>query len=156
MTVDDSPLSLQDLLSTYGSARRPDRPPAHERPDGLDDATVEALGKLGAALETAEDARGHLYSFHRLSGRADLDLQDAVAALRDAGHADVADTVSQVLVGRDTIDGMWSFQLVERYDRQYFDAFRACELSARHALGVPTPHLFEAEMKHQEQSGEIA
>jgi hypothetical protein len=52
----------------------------------MDDATVDALGRLSAALETAEDARGHLYAFHRLSGRADLDLDDAIAALRAAEH----------------------------------------------------------------------
>ena len=47
------------------------------RPD-LDDATVEALGKLSEALETVDQARGHLYGLHQLTGRADLLLQDAV------------------------------------------------------------------------------
>ena len=41
------------------------------RPD-LDDATVEALGKLSEALEVVEHARGLLYGFHRLTGTADL------------------------------------------------------------------------------------
>ena len=35
-----------------------DRPsPDHVRPDGVTDATVEALGKLSEALEVVEDAR---------------------------------------------------------------------------------------------------
>jgi hypothetical protein len=51
----DSPLT-----DTYGSARRPDRPPAHTRPAGMSDKTVRALGSLTAALEVAEHARdGH-------------------------------------------------------------------------------------------------
>ena len=35
--------------------------PGRTTPDGVDDATVEALGKLSEALETCERARGHLY-----------------------------------------------------------------------------------------------
>jgi hypothetical protein len=31
----------------------------HRRPDGVSEATVEALGKLSEALETVERARGH-------------------------------------------------------------------------------------------------
>ena len=40
------------------------------RPD-LDDATVEGLGKLSEALETVDQARGLLYGFHQLTGKAD-------------------------------------------------------------------------------------
>lgn len=40
----------------------------HRRPDGTDDATVAAVGKLSEALEKVEEARGHLYAFHRLCG----------------------------------------------------------------------------------------
>src|SRR5690349_8080387 len=35
---------------------------------GMDDQTIDALGKLSKALETTERARGHLYSFHQLTG----------------------------------------------------------------------------------------
>ena len=60
--------------------------PDHRTPDGVDDATVEALGKLSEALETCERARGHLYSFHQLTGSADIELGEAVsrAAARPA------------------------------------------------------------------------
>ena len=47
------------------------------RPD-LDDDTVAALGKLSESLETVEQARGLLYGFHQLTGKADLLLQEAV------------------------------------------------------------------------------
>ena len=100
---------------------------------------------LSAALEVAEDARGHLYSFHRLSGRADLDLQSALEKLREAGHADVADTVSEVLVGRDVLPGMWSFQIVEAYDAGYLDAFRAAERA--HASTSASPRRTSARQK---------
>jgi hypothetical protein len=68
---------------------------AHERPDGVDDATVDALGRLSEALEAVEVARGHLYAFHRLSGTADLTLGDAVRRLRAAGHEELADRIDR-------------------------------------------------------------
>ncbi len=40
-----------------------EQPPQHRRPDGVADETVEAVGKLSEALETVEQARGHLYAF---------------------------------------------------------------------------------------------
>ena len=37
---------MAELVDRHGSAKHPERPVAKKRPDGLDDATVEALGKL--------------------------------------------------------------------------------------------------------------
>ena len=50
---------------------------AHQVPVGVDDATVEAVGLLTGAFEVVEQARGMLYGFHRLTGRADNELDDA-------------------------------------------------------------------------------
>ncbi len=139
------------LLPRFGSAKHPDRPVAHPRPDGSSDATVEAVGKLSAAFEVVENARGFLYGFHRMSGEADLALQEAVAALRSAGHGELADEIGQVLVGRDVVPGLWTFQLVEAYDEQYYRVFRAVDELVRDRLAGGRPHVFEAEMKHREQ-----
>jgi hypothetical protein len=149
--VNKRPESLTALLARYGSARRPDRDVERRRPPTADDAVVDALGQLSAALETAEDARGHLYAFHRLSGRADLDLQAALEALGRAGHPEVADPISELMVGRDVAADRWTFQLVEEYDSSYLEPFRQAERAAREHLGIPV-HLAEAEMKHREQS----
>ena len=119
---------------------------AHEQ-DGVDDATVDALGQLSAALESVERARGHLYSFHQLCGKADFELGDAVDALREAGHSDLADELTAELVGRNVLDGRWSFQIVEEYDDTYWSAFRAHEQAARDQLAGGRRHLFEAGMK---------
>lgn len=145
-------MTESSLTDSYGSARRPDRLPAHDRPDGMTDDTVQALGSLSAALEVVEHARGHLYAFRRLSGTADLALQDAVRELREAGHTDLADDIDGALVGRDVIDGKWTFQLVEAYDAGYLTVFRAAEARARQACGNAAPHIYEAEMKVREQS----
>lgn len=142
-----------ELEQRFGTSKHPEREVARPRPSHATDADIDALGKLGAALEAVEQARGFLYNFHRLSGTADLELGEAVQALRDAGHDDVAQDIERTLIGRDIIEGYWSFQLVEEYDRGYYDVFRAAEQHARQRLGVELPHVYEAEMKHREQSG---
>ncbi|MBA2739727.1 MAG: hypothetical protein H0U47_08710 [Nocardioidaceae bacterium] len=126
--------------------------PRHVRPEGVDDLTVAALGKLSEALEVVEDARGSLYAFHRKAGAADLALGDAVALLRSAGHDRLADRLDTELVGRNVIAGRWTFQLVEEYDDTYYSVFTAIEADARDALVQGRRHLFEAEMKERRRT----
>jgi hypothetical protein len=124
----------------------------HRRPDGVDDATVEALGKLSEALEVVEEARGLLYAFHRRCGTADLTLGESVDLLREAGHAGLADRIEQELVGRNILAGRWSFQVVEDYDDGYYSAFRGLERQARDELVGGRRHLYEAEMKEDRRT----
>jgi len=142
-------------MAGFGSAKHPGRPCAHPRPRGLDDARTRALGRLSEALEVVEQARGHLYAFHRLSGTADRTLQDAVAQLADAGESDVAAEIDDVLVGRDVLPGLWTFQVVEAYDDGYWQVFREVERATRARLGGADRHVAEAEMKVVEQGGSL-
>ena len=130
--------------------------PEHRRPQGVSDATIEALGKLSEALEVVENARGNLYAFHRLSGMADLTLGEAVEKLRSAGHAELADRIETELVGRNVVQGRWTFQVVEEYDDGYYAAFKELEAGAREALVAGRRHLFEAEMKEDRRSHGLA
>jgi hypothetical protein len=125
---------------------------AHARPPGTSDATVAALGKLSEALEVVEEARGHLYAFHRRCGTADLTLGEAVDQLRDAGHGELADRIETDLVGRNILAGRWSFQVVEEYDDDYYAVFREHERRAREELMAGRRHVFEAEMKDDERT----
>ena len=126
--------------------------PEHQRPAGVSDATVEALGKVSEALEAVEAARGFLYSFHRLSGTADLTLGEGVEGLRKAGHTDLADRIERELVGRNILQGRWTFQVVEEYDDGYYATFKELERLARDELVEGRRHLFEAEMKEDRRS----
>jgi hypothetical protein len=121
------------------------------RPD-LDDDTVSALGKLSEALETVDQARGLLYGFHQLTGRADLLLQDAVAGFRDAGHTELADTLERDLVGRNVIADRWTFQIVEDFDANYWSTFRDLDQQARDQLAGGDRHVHEARMKQRERT----
>jgi hypothetical protein len=144
---------VSDPRAEFGTARHPEREVQHHRPPGMDDKTVEALGKLSEALEVIEFARGLLYEFHRRSGTGDLTLQEAVRLFREAGHDEIADELDEVLVGRDVISGRWTFQIVEDYDDNYWSVFRAMEQRVRQSIGDAPRHLYEAEMKVAEQRG---
>jgi hypothetical protein len=139
------PADLQPELEVSGP--QPGLPPSHQRPDGVDDLTVAALGTLTDALETVIRARGHLYAFHQLTGRADHRLDDAVELLRKAGHTELADHITTTLIGRNVNPGRWTFKIVEDYDDGYYDKILALERQAREQLVDGKRHLSEAEMK---------
>lgn len=128
------------------------QPPDHRRPEGVDDLTVEAVGLLTEALETTDRARGHLYTFHQLTGEADFKLGDAADKLREAGHEELADRLERDLVGRNVLPGRWTFQIMEDYDDTYWEPFRALERETRERLTGGVRHLHEAELKEQRRT----
>ena len=117
-----------------------------------DEATVEAVGRITEALETIERARGHLYSFHQLTGTADFQLGDGVDQLRACGHGDLADEIERELVGRNVLEGRWTFQVVEEYDDGYYSVFRTTEKRVRDLLTDGARHLHEAAMKEERRT----
>ena len=126
--------------------------PEHIPPTGVDSVTVEAVGLVTEALEVTERARGHLYSFHQLTGSADLKLGDAVEKLREAGHGDLADDIEREIIGRNILPGRWTFQVVEEYDDTYWSPFREMERAVRERLVQGRRHLFEAQMKEDRRT----
>ena len=119
---------------------------------GHSEAAAEAVGKVTEALETVERARGHLYSFHQLTGRADLQLDEAVQKLRELGRADLADHISRELVGRNVLPGRWSFQVVEDYDDGYYRCFQEIERLVRSRLTDGCRHAHEARLKERRRT----
>ena len=79
----------------------------NQRPEGVSDDVVAAVGKLNEAVETIERARGHLYSFHQLTGGPDghpvaageVDAGDHVDGVAAARHR------HRVLVDHAVVDG---------------------------------------------------
>jgi hypothetical protein len=92
------------------------------------DLTTDAVGKATEAFEYVERARGHLYAFHQLIGRADFLFEESAIRLADAGHYEEAASLWRSVVGRDVLEGRWTFEIVERFDDDYYDAARS-ELS---------------------------
>lgn len=126
----------------------------NQRPEGMNDTTVQALGSLSKALETTERARGHLYSFHQLTGTADLELDRAVQLLREAGHPEWAERAQREIVGRNVIPGHWTFQIIEAYNGTYYEPFKEFERSAVDRLAEGRDHLYEAEMKETRRTAD--
>jgi hypothetical protein len=124
----------------------------HVAPVDVEEATLAGLGAFSEALETTERARGHLYTFHQLTGHADLLLDQAVARLAEAGHTELAEAVRSELIGRNVLPGRWSFQVVEEYDEGYYQCFYDLEQLARHQLVRGRKHLYEARMKEQRRN----
>jgi hypothetical protein len=122
------------------------------RPDGVDDTTVEAVGKLSEALETVERARGALYTFHQLMGHADAQIGEAAQKLRSAGHGPIADRLETEIVGRNVLSGRWTFQMVEEFDDDYWSVLREHEKAVRDALVSGVRHVYEAEMKRDRRT----
>ena len=136
------------------SPRNPDPQPAdeHSRPRGASDLDVQAAGKMTEALETLERARGHLLSFHQLVGECDLALDEVLDLLGRAGHARLRTAIAEDLVGRNVLEGRWTFQLVEEFDDGYRKRFGEHERAVRGALTGGRRHVFEAEMKEQRRT----
>jgi len=126
--------------------------PDHQVPDDVDQATVDAVGKLTKALETTEWARGHLYAFHQLTGEGNRYVEEAIPLLRDAGHPEWADRLERELFGRNVLEGRWTFQIVEEYDDGYWSLFRDLERAVRDDLTAGRRHLREAGMKEDQRS----
>ena len=132
---------------------QPDGPAEHHLPpEGVDDATVAAVGGVTAAFEVVEHARGMLYAFHRLVGRADAELQEALDALESAGHGELAAEVRAEVVGRNVLPGRWTFQVVEEFDDGYHRAFADAERRVRDELLAGRRHVYEAQLKERERT----
>ncbi|MCR6705156.1 MAG: hypothetical protein NVV66_10815 [Cellulomonas sp.] len=124
----------------------------HTAPAGVSDELVEAVGGVTASFEVIEHARGMLYAFHRLVGRADKELAEALDQLEAAGRPDLAEALRKEVVGRNVIDGRWTFQLVEEFDSGYYKAFADAERAVRDATMGGRRHVFEAQLKERERT----
>lgn len=120
--------------------------------ENIADSTAEAVGKVGEAPEYVERARGHLYSFHQLIGHADLLLGEAVDALREDGHEEIAETLQTEMVGRNVLDGRWTFQIMEEFGDTYWQPFREHTDHIRNELTDGVRHLHEARMKESRRT----
>lgn len=124
----------------------------HRRPQGCSDATVEAVGKLTEALEWVERVRGRLYDFHQMIGRADFLFEDAAEALHRTGHVEEAAWVRDEIVGRNVLDGRWTFQVVEEFEDCYYEPIREIEARISGRLMGGRRHVYEAELKERRRT----
>ena len=119
----------------------------YRRPAAATDEVVAAVGQVTEALEWVERARGHLYDVHQMLGHADLLFGEAADALAEAGCVDEAALLRREVVGRNVLDGRWTFQVVDEFDDGYYQPVRVAERQVRDALVAGRRHVHEAELK---------
>lgn len=134
------------------NAASPPPDDAHRRPPGVDDRLVEATGKVSEAFEWIERARGRLYDFHQMLGRADFLFGDGADLLDECGQHDLADALRTDVIGRNVLDGRWTFQVVEEFDEVYYRPVEAFERRVRDELLGGRRHVYEAELKEQRRT----
>ena len=122
------------------------------RPEGVSDETVEAVGSSSEAAEYLVRARGALYEFHQLMGHSDLLLGEAGEALAQAGHEEVAARLRAEVIGRNAIDGRWSFQIVEEFDDLYYEPVIRHLRAIEEQLLDGRRHVYESEMKERRRT----
>ncbi len=125
---------------------------SERRPKDVTDETVAAVGKLSEALEWVERARGRLYDFHQMSGHSDLLFGEAADELEEAGHGEIAEKLREEIVGRNVLEGRWTYQIVEEYDATYWSEARAFADTVREELVGGRHHVFESEMKEDRRT----
>jgi hypothetical protein len=118
----------------------------------VDTATVDAVGKASEALEYVERARGHLYAFHQLIGRADFLFEQSALGLAAAGRHAEAASLWRNLVGRDVLEGRWTFQVVEGFDDDYYDAARAEVTKLESGLVAGHRHAHEEQLRERRRT----
>jgi hypothetical protein len=136
-------------MSEQGAGCADDR---WRRPEGVDDATVEAAGKVSEALEYVHRVRGAFYELHQLVGRADFLFEEGADLLENAGHVELAAQLRSEVVGRNLLNGRWTFQIVEEFDDTYYRPVVAAEQRLRDELLAGKRHVFESEMKERRRT----
>lgn len=140
---------------------RPDATPPtasrfREQGSTSSDEVIEGVGRASEAFEYVERARGHLYSLHQLIGRADILFEEAARLLRDAGEAESADHLDRDIVGRNVLDGRWTFQIVEEFDHTYYDEVQRTMRSLEDRYQGGLRHVYEAQMKERRRTPGLA
>ena len=85
-------------------------------------------------------------------GRADFLFEEAADLLDDASLGDDAQLLRSEVVGRNVLDGRWTFQIVEEFDDLFYGPIRDTlrDLERRRLDG--RRHVYESELKDRRRS----
>jgi hypothetical protein len=114
--------------------------------------TVDAVGKATEALEYVERARGHLYAFHQMIGHADFLFEESALLLAQVGHRPDAISLWRNVVGRDVLESRWTFEIVEGFDDDYYEAIRSEVLGLEQRLVSGRRHAHEEAMRDRRRA----
>jgi hypothetical protein len=82
-----------------------------------------------------------------MMGHADFLVEDAATRLAECGHVQLAADLRTEIIGRNVLEGRWTFQVVEEFDDLYDAEVVRHEERVRDALLAGRRHVYEAELK---------
>lgn len=109
----------------------------------LSDEECDALHDLQLAIEHLYRAYGALLTCHHEVGHAMDEMDDAEAALREAGHDEWANELRDHLLPAGVVDDRWTYELVAAFRDGFLDDAALFERTVRDDLADGVDHVAE-------------
>jgi hypothetical protein len=120
-----------------------------ESAERADEATLDAVHRVEVAVEWIERAFGALLDAHHRVGHAQGLMLEAAAALREAGHPELAERARLEVAPLDAVAGRWTYQVVDEFRSHLLDPARAFDAAVRERLAGGVRHRAEALQKRR-------
>jgi hypothetical protein len=112
-------------------------------PPDLTEDELAALHDLQLGIEHVYRGYGILLTFHHSIGHAMDRFAHAEQKLRDAGHERWADDLRDHHLPAGAVDEMWTYELVEAFERDFLSKMTSFESAVREDLADGLPHVSE-------------
>lgn len=109
----------------------------------ITDEERDALHHCQLGIEHVYRAYGSLLDFHHRVGHAMDRFHAAEERLRAAGHTELADELRDRHLPAGIVDGRWSYEVVEGFERDFLDPVTAFEVAVREDLAGGRTHVSE-------------
>ena len=119
-------------------------PPMTDDFPELHDDEETALHELELGIEGLRKAHGYLLQFHHATGHAMNHFRDAESSLRAAGHDAAADHIRDEILPCGVLgDDRWTYEMVEKFEEEFFHDVLAFEKDARENIASGERHVRE-------------
>jgi hypothetical protein len=85
-------------------------------------------------------------------GHLDFQMSEAAGLLRSSGHEEAATRIEREVIGRNVLDGRWTFQVIDEFDDVYYAPVRTVENALLNEFMAGRRHVYEAELKEQRRT----
>ncbi len=103
-----------------------------------------ALHELELGIEGLRKAHGYLVHFHHATGHAMEHIREAESSLRAGGHDEFADHIRDEILPCGVLgDDRWTYEMVEKFEAEFFHDVLAFERAARKDIASGERHVRE-------------
>jgi len=111
--------------------------------NGLTEKEREALHQLQLGVENLYQGYGNLLDFHHTIGRGMDHLHEAETKLREAEQEEAADMLRNEALPTGVFEGMWTYEVVEAFKREFLTEITGFEEEIREDLADGQEHVME-------------